>query len=197
MIPGITVVIPTIPVRMFMLNRAIMSVVRQTAHDYMPVRMEIETDEGRTGAAATRQRALQRVRTEWTAFLDDDDELKADHLMWCWRRAFMMNEDYVYPWYDVAGGVDPRPEVFGQPFDPANPVQTTITTLVRTELAQAVGFRDVEPGSLASPDRHYAGEDWAFTQGCLAAGARIGHLAERTWVWHHHGGNTSGLAKNW
>jgi hypothetical protein len=63
---------------------------------------------------------------------------------------------------------------------------------VRTELARQVGFRAaVDPGG-TNPG-HNSGEDRVFTLGCLAAGAKISHLVDKTWLWGHHGQNTSGL----
>jgi glycosyltransferase involved in cell wall biosynthesis len=76
-----------------------------------------------------------------------------------------------------------------------DPHQTTITVLVRTELAQSVGFRP--PPSHQSVLGQAYGEDYAFTLGCVAAGARIVHLPERTWEWHHTGENTSGRPDRW
>ena len=191
--PDVTVVIPTIPPRSAYLARAISSVSRQS----LPVaQIIIPQDTARAGAAKNRQAGLEAVRTPWVAFLDDDDEFYPNHLELLTRHAADTDADYVFSWYEVVGGTDPRPDEFGLPWDPEAPRQTTITTLVRTELAQAVGFV-WEDDDLASPDRHYAGEDWFFTQGCAAQGATISHLPEKTWFWHHHGGNTSGLPNRW
>ena len=60
--------------------------------------------------------------------------------------------------------------------------------MVRTDLAQAVGFLNKD-----GPESPVSGEDWLFTLGCMARGAQIHHVAERTWAWRHHGLNTSGL----
>jgi hypothetical protein len=196
MFPGITVVIPTIRPRDKLMDRALASVNGQTLRS-IPIHVEIERDVNRKGAAVTRNTAAMRVETEWTAFLDDDDYFYPEHLEKLKACADETSADYVYSWYDVVGGTDPRPEVFGQPFDSANPVQTTITTLVRTELVKSTGFLAEEEEDLASPDRHYAGEDWRFTLRCVNAGAKIVHLPEKTWAWVHWAGNTSGLPKNW
>lgn len=192
--PEVTVCIPTIPPRKFLLERALHSV-RLQKHPASAV--VVSHDEVGLGAAATRQKALNQVKTEWVAFLDDDDEMLPEHLDLLLAAAQLTAADYVYSWYHVIGGSDPRPDVFGQVFDPCNPVQTTITTLVRTELAQATGFLADEDEQLNSPDRHYAGEDWRFTLRCIEAGAHIYHTPYKTWLWHHDSGNTSGLAKNW
>jgi glycosyltransferase involved in cell wall biosynthesis len=73
----ITVVIPSIPSRAKMLDRALASVKAQTLR---PERVVVEFDDDRLGAAATRQRGLEKVTTPWVAFLDDDDEFLPGHL---------------------------------------------------------------------------------------------------------------------
>ena len=187
----ITVVIPTIPPRVSKLRIAVESVLYQT---YGAATISIPVDHAKQGAAINRQRGLDSVTTEWVAFLDDDDRFYPEHLEKLIECALKTEADYVYSWYDVKGGSDPRPEYFGMEFDPANPNQTTITTLVRTDLAKSVGFVWDDP-HLDSPDRHYAGEDWFFTKGCNDLGAKIVHLPEKTWEWVHWGGNTSGLPR--
>jgi hypothetical protein len=193
----ITTVTPSIPVRGDhggMLERALASIRAQTLP---PSEVVVEFDEFRQGAAATRQRGLEKVATDWVAFLDDDDEMKPWHLETLARAAEESGADYVYSWYEVSGGLDPMWQFFGQPWDDAAPHQTTITTLVRTDLAQSVGF-----GGEPEPDpngggAYVSGEDYRFTLGCLAAGARILHVPQVTWIWHHHGANTSGLPDRW
>lgn len=190
---GITVVIPTIPPRVNLLRRALLSVQHQTqqSQDCIIVR-----DLLHDGAAITRQRGLEAVGTEWVAFLDDDDEFMPGHLEALAGAARSSGADYVFSWYEVVGGTDPRTEEFGLPWNPSHPRQTTITTLVRTGLAREVGgFLADTDEDLISPDRHYAGEDWRFTQRMNDAGARIYHLPVKTWLWHHHGRNTSGLPR--
>lgn len=191
----ITVVIPSIPPRVSLLERALASVKAQT----LPaVEVVVEFDDARRGAAATRQRGLERVETPWVAFLDDDDEFMPHHLSSLRTAAELEGADFVFSWYEVVGGTDPRPREFGVPWDRSKPRQTTITTLVRTDLALAVGgfTDDEEDAVLTSPDRHYAGEDWRFTRRINEAGT-IYHLPQVTWRWYHHGSNTSGLPHRW
>jgi hypothetical protein len=190
----ITVVVPSIPPREGMLNRALASVQAQTL---LPAETIVEIDHGRTGAAATRQRGLERVKTEWVAFLDDDDEFMPFHLQQLSIAAYQSEADYVYSWYEVVGGSDPMGQFFGAPWDNAQPHQTTITTLVRTELAQSVGFGGEPEADPNGGGAIVGGEDYRFTLGCMEKGARIHHLPQRTWLWHHHGANTSGLPANW
>lgn len=186
---GITVVTPVHPARQRngMLARAEASVAAQTLQ---PDRHLVTVDEHQQGAAVTRQRGLEQVDTEWVAFLDSDDEFLPHHLERAYACAKETGADYVYPWYEVVGGSDPMPKHFGRPWDPAAPRLTTIVVLVRTELAQQVGFTHPLSGEVGVDPS--SGEDWHFVLGCNARGAHIVHLPERTWLWHHHGKNSSG-----
>lgn len=196
--PGITVAIPSIPPRGHLLARAVASVASQT----LPAAgLAIAIDSLRQGAGATRQRALDMVDTQWVAFLDDDDEFMPQHLETLWNAAHAHNADYVYSWFETSPpGCDPFPARphYLDPWDDAAPRQTTVTTLVRTELAKQVGFASfTETGELIDGQRW--GEDWSFTLGCLALGAKIHHVVAKTWYWHmdNPGGNTSGRPDRW
>lgn len=193
--PGITVVIPTIPPRTHLLQRAVASVAAQT---HPAVAVAIAMDVLKQGAPATRQRALDMVDTQWVAFLDDDDEFMPNHLATLWDAALAHQADYVYSWFDtVPLGGDPFPQShYLDPWSDEKPRQTTITTLVRTELARKIGFASFsETGELVDGQRW--GEDWSFTLGCLAAGAKIHHVVAKTWYWYHNSGNTSGRPDRW
>lgn len=168
-----------------MLLRALNSVLVQTRP---AAAVSVAMDVHREGAAATRQRALDAAQTPWVAFLDSDDFFKPHHLERMMAHAQETGADFVYSWFDVLGGRDPFPEThFTNDWNPEDPIETTVTTLVRTELAKSVGFKALDRGEVNS------GEDRFFTLGCLAAGARISHLKEKTWFYAHHGMNTSGL----
>lgn len=189
---GITVVIPTIPPRTKCLYQAMWSARNQTLP---PDGISIAIDNDRLGAAPTRNRALMAVNareTPWVAFLDDDDEFMPEHLEKLYNHAMITGADFVYSWFEMEGGNDPFPSThYTEEFDPQNPIETTITTLVRTELAQSVGFhRDQER-------QHNSGEDYQFTLGCLKAGGKIRHLVDKTWYYNVHGLNTGGLPQNW
>lgn len=161
-----------------MLERAAASVRAQT----VPVEHVLARDVYQMGAAVTRNHGLMLVETEWTAFLDSDDEMDPDHIAKLLECAKQTGADYVYPWFRVAGGSDPFPMFFGKPWDDARPHSTTVTIVVRTEIVRRLGFRSVPQ------------EDWDFTLRCVAEGVKIVHLPERTWTWHHHGRNSSGIA---
>lgn len=186
---NIGVVIPAHPARIAngMLDRALHSVHAQT----LPAaEIHIAIDRGGEGGRATRTRGVRSCTAEWTALLDSDDEMHARHLEKLIKHATRTGADYVYPWYTVVGGRDPRPLAFGVPFDPRAPQHHPSSVLVRTELAQHV--------MSALPPKHTQrpplwSDDYAFLIGCLRTGARIVHLPERTWYWHHHGENSSSV----
>jgi len=192
--PGVTAVIPTIPPRDTYLRRALASVRFQTR----PVTdTSIATDYEHAGAAATRNRALNSARTEWVAFLDDDDEWRPRHISTLWEAAQDTDADVIYPWFDVIApqGFDPWPGVEGRPFDPddlqhRNYIPTTV--LARTELLRDVG--GFEP---YGDQKESACDDWGLWRKMLKAGARFQHVSRRTWLWHWHGNHTSGLGGRW
>lgn len=187
--PDVTVVIPTIPSRSRMLQRAIGSVSRQT-HPALNVVVAQDIDGG--GAWATRNRGALQVRTPWCAFLDDDDELLPHHLERLLRLADDTGAGVVWGWFRVMGGVDPFPQHRGRPFDPDNPHIVPITYLVRTEvLFEAI----LRVGGFLADDA--ATGAWEVQDAPLfVEAARIGgtaNIPDDTWLWHHHARNTSGL----
>lgn len=190
----VSIVIPTHPARLKngMTKRAVGSAFGQT---HKPDAVIVEVDKWKAGAPFTRNRGLQKVDTTWVAFLDSDDQLKTNHLSTLVAKAIELEgagtpADYLYTWFDPVGFYADPLGHFGKEFDPENPTQTTITTLVRTELAQSIGFREPPPDALVDGQRY--GEDYQFTIECVAAGANIVHIPHRTWLWNLHGGNTSG-----
>lgn len=189
--PGVTVVTPTIRERKARLERAVKSVNQQSWASRNLFQIVVEDDRAR-GAAATRTLGAQQVNTEWTAFLDDDDVFLRDHIETLLTAADGNGADYVY-----ADFIVPQNRAFHLPsfaygaWDPANPRQTTVTTLVKTELGREVGwFIRPDEEELVGGDR--AGEDYGFTLRCNKLG-KIHHVQRPTWLWNHHGGNTSGL----
>lgn len=201
--PTVSVIIPAHPARLVngMLQRAVGSVWAQTRS---PDAVHIAVDTEGAGAAATRQRALMAASTDFVAFLDSDDLFLPKHLEWLLQHQADTGADFCYAWFKVlqqfANGKtniledDPVFPVghYLNEFDPADPIETTITVLVRTELAKTVGFKELDRGEANT------GEDRYFTLACLDAGAKITHLRRKSWLWCHHQlpdgtpGNTSG-----
>lgn len=186
---AVTVAIPSIPPRIAMLSRAVASVLTQT---YPASAISIAVDHDRRGAAANRNKALHTVQTEWVAFLDDDDEMYPHHIAALVQHQETTGADIVFPWFDTSGGADPFPQFEGRQYNHSEPHMFPITTLVRTEFAIAVGGF---PTSLTNEE--CAGEDWQFWLKLRDLGATFAHLNSRTWLWHHHGENTSGLPSRW
>ena len=186
----ITVVIPTIPGREDMLSRAVRSVERQ---DLPPYDVIVEPDTQREGPAGVRNRALDKVETQWVAFLDDDDEMHPEHLLTLARLQSDTGADVVWPWFTVQGGRDPFPMHRGRQWDPEDPHQIPITVMARHAAVMDVGgFRTMPVGP---KDRlgNRCGEDWQMWLDLSAAGYLFAHTPEQTWTWHHGAHNTSGL----
>lgn len=196
----VTAVIPTIPTRKNDLRRAAASVEAQSEQ---PVGISVATDVWRSGSAATRNRALGRVTTEWSAFLDDDDFWMPSHIQTLLHAATNRLDsefpDVIYTGcrvVDANGGEIPLQEEwgrFGKPFDPGllrEKSYIPVTSMVRTEMAQAAGF-----GPPEGVDTPY--DDWGFYLRLLDAGAKFLHIPRITWVWVHNGRNTSGQANRW
>jgi glycosyltransferase involved in cell wall biosynthesis len=198
----VTVVIPSIPPRAGSLHRAIQSITAQT---FPAAAIVVEVDNHRTGAAATRHRGLTKVDTEWTAFIDDDDLWDPNHLEVLRSCADEYGADYVwsrfrilYPDGRTLDGPTPLGARSFSQWDDNHPAQTTITTLVRTELALKAGgfeaFTD-DPDRLIDGQRF--GEDFDFTLRMRSIGAVFRHAPVVTWSWRHHGKNTSGRSDGW
>jgi len=194
----ITVVIAHIPTRRDLLTRALKSVQRQLL---APVEVIVEEDIDHTGAAATKNRGLAQVATDWVAFLDDDDQMLPTHLSTLRRAAADTTADVVYSVPIVPenpGFVAAEPQYF-RPFDPdvlrqRSFIQTT--SLVRADLMREAGGFQCPPGS------DY--DDWGAWLAMLDLGAKFHHVQEQTFVWHHWGygkpgqpGNTSGRGDRW
>jgi glycosyltransferase involved in cell wall biosynthesis len=182
--PGVTVCVATHPERQTsgLINRAFASVAAQTMQ---PSAILVCNDLDRLGAGANRRRLLAMVDTEWIAWCDSDDELMPEHLEKLYRVATETDSIFVFSWFH---GPDPLGH-FGLPFNPCTPHHTTHNVLVRTDIAQEVGYQDNQIGT-------YANEDWGFITGVAAIACERGlamtHLAERTWTYHQHGQNSSG-----
>lgn len=204
---SVAVVIPTIPGREAMLERALASVRAQTRR---PDQVLVERDSLRTGADAARNRALERVTADVIAWLDDDDQFRHNHLRVCMRALEQSagKPDLVYPAPSVHGGKDPTAvSVQGQWVSPwgvrFGPEQEAhlrrfgsfipMTHLVRTDMVRRIGgFRPGQDVTTPGVGRRYRGEDEDYLVRLLDSGAKFEHLDVRTWTWNVHGGNTGG-----
>ena len=172
-----------------MLARAVSSVAMQTVK---PAAISIAIDNDREGAGPTRTRALMAAQTEWTAFLDDDDELLGCFIEVLLQLLQEHDADVAWGWFQVVGGEDPFRQFRGRQWKPDEPHMFPITAMVRTEMAQAIGF---------SPPIHFSGvisgEDFPFWLAMRDAGAKFIHTPDILWCWHHDSNNTSGMPNRW
>lgn len=186
----VTITIASIPPRTKMLRRAVWSAMNQT---HPAASIVIDIDHERTGAAATKNRAIAKATTTWTAVLDDDDLLLPDHLAVLTEAAERATADVVYsiPQVDGGAGVDVHGR-YGMPFDPdvlRKRSYIPTTSLFRTKLLQETGGFQCPPGSPY--------DDWGCYLALLDAGAHFLHVPQVTWVWTHWAGNTSGQPSRW
>lgn len=202
----VTVVVLTIPERSDMRVRAVGSVLAQ---EVVPDRLILAMDWERRGSIEMRNRVLGEVVTEWTAFLDDDDELLPHHLAVLMERArrFAPGEgpDLYYPWFEMVGIPDPLSvprdgrmvSPFGVPFGEEQKRHILevdnfipVTVMARTERMIAAGGLQ-SPGSPPTPV--YDRDDLGLWRAMLRAGCNFEHVPVVTWRYHHHPGHTGGL----
>jgi glycosyltransferase involved in cell wall biosynthesis len=184
----VTVLIPTIPPRDAMLQRALASVRAQTRQ---PDDVVVWVDNDGVGAAAARNTALEFVDTEFVAFLDDDDELLPNHLADLLATQEQTGADLVFPnyrganegmfadWLERDFDETSAAVLHGANFIP-------ITILARTDAVKAVG------GFAAVPGRVCAEEDWGCWVRLLDAGYTFARHDGVTWQWNGHYAHTSG-----
>lgn len=200
----ISVVIPTIPIRVARLQDALRSVRSQTV---LPDSVIIEYDHDHEGSAMTRSRGLAKVTTDYVAFLDDDDKFLPNHLEILLKAAEATGADVLYPGcivHDLEGREIPGREEWGRyglPFDPDLLRQKSyipVTSLVRTRAAKMLGAHF----EVTSNSTIY--DDWNFYLRMLNGGAKFQHVKAKTWIWNHWGfgtpdrpGNTSGKGDRW
>lgn len=200
----ITVALSSIPTRAKKLRSALGSVLTQT----LPARaIVVEVDHDRRGAAWTKNAALSKVDTEWTAFLDDDDAFLPHHLERLRTAAEASDSDIVYSLplvLDANGNEIPRQHDWGggAVFDAEylkRKAHIQTTCLVKTEWAKKVGgFEFITDSTGAVNDDH------GFFLKLLEAGAKFHHVHEQTFIWNIWGfgtpgipGNTSGQPNRW
>jgi glycosyltransferase involved in cell wall biosynthesis len=195
--PGITACVAAHPARFRnnrLIHRALASICDQTLQ---PDEILVVNDKDKQGAGWTRRTILDRVGTEWLAWLDSDDIWFPKHLETLWRAQQETGAVYVFSYFQPTHG-DPFTNEgkeplghFGKVFNPCNPHHTTITALVRTDLAKEINF---PPSRM---EHAVSDEDWSFIHRLAEKACQNGwpmvHVPERTWRWDQSGQNTSGL----
>lgn len=177
-----------------MLNRAFVSVLNQMRPADQII---VSIDHDRMGSAGNRNQALNRVGTEWVAFLDDDDELLPQHLLVMLQNCD--DADVIYTGCTVLGPsgeeVPAREEWgrFGLEFDAEllrKKSYLPVTSLIRMSILKKI----TEP---FQPPAGSDYDDWGMYLKLLGKGARFKHVPQKTWIWHHWGGNSSGRSDRW
>lgn len=190
---SVAICIPSIPSRADMLAVAVHSVVKQTT----PCQVSVEIDHERRGAWHTRnvavRKALRWDDAEWIGFLDDDDYLLPHHVGTLIEAAQEQSADVVWSWFHVEGGTDPFPQHRGRQWDPDDPHIFPIAYLVRAHIMREAmyisgGFQpDTGHGTWEAQDYPMVEALWRASHG------RFHGIEDITWVWRHHGANTSGM----
>lgn len=172
-----------------MLNRCLSGI---TSQSRLPDQVVIANDIRKQGAAWCKQNALEALTTDWVAVIDSDDQMMPQHLEVLEREQLSSGADLVYSWFEPVNMSDPfPPHFFTDPWDPENPRHTTTTIMARRSMLAKVGYKASE-----DPNHPFSEEDWTTTCGLIDLGAKVHHVAERTWKWHMTGHNTSGLPHN-
>lgn len=173
---AITVLTASLPERAGMLTENLASVATQR---FAPAAHLVAVDHARAGGAATYNRLLAAVDTEWFCCLDDDDTADPDHLE-VMARAATPNLDVVYTYCRSFGREFTQ---YNQPFDPAQVASNSIvpiTALCRTDLMRkAGGFPDTWDYDRAA---------WVAVH---RAGGRFLAIPTVTWTYRYHGANQS------
>ena len=181
----VTVVMGALPGREKLREVALQSVLMQSIG---PVPVRMQRDVNGLGCGAMKNLGLEHVTTTWTAFLDDDDWYRSDHLaalLWASPGA-----DLVYSRPIIVEG-EHRPKVVEAwpdiPFDAARLRAGNYIPcgyMVRTDLARAVGgFPE------RTPEVPYS--DWGFLLRLLDADAAFSYVPDLTWAFRRWSGNTS------
>lgn len=166
----LTVVTPTVPGREHLLAECA-AAVRCLGLPHL-----VGLDEAGAGPAATRNRLLPNVTTDWVLFCDDDDLLLPNYPDVV--RPHLPDADIVYTDWVLEGAEEPRPLPRWDPNLLAYRNFVPVTACVRTGLLRQVG-------GFPQQERH---EDWALWKRLLAARARFAHVPELAWVYRRQYG---------
>lgn len=147
----------------------------------------IERDDEHTGAAATLNRALEKVSGEWIAQMADDDFMLPNHLEVL--EAHIDGADMLYPRCRTIGNDDFRcvDGFDGERLARGNYIPGG-GSLIRTAAVRAVGGW-CKPGD---PDQHKY-EDWVMWKRLYAAGYVLRHVPVETWCYRFGNHQTGGI----
>jgi hypothetical protein len=153
-----------------------------------PDQFIIENDPGLTGCAATQNRALDRVTSDWIALLGDDDLFLPDHLA-VLEAQITDDLDVIWPDFQPLGAE----HTFCREFNSDALMQANYIpgggSLTRTAAVRAVGGW-CKPGDTD----YHAHEDWVLWKRLYVSGYRFKHIHAVTWCYRFHSLQTAGQA---
>lgn len=184
--PTVSVVIPHLPSREDSVEylEAVRSVEQQTRQ---PDQLIIESDPDHTGCAATQNRALVKVTSEWIALLGDDDFFLPNHLEVLMSHAG--EADVIWPDCLTVGAEWRLCREFNAESLRWDNYIPGGGSLIRTSEARAAGGW-CKPDD---PDFHKY-EDWVMWKRLLDRGCTFLHIHDVTWAYRFHNGQTAGQA---
>lgn len=159
----LTIITATIPGREKLLERALVSVRQQTLK---PVVHAYKLDEKREGGAATKNRLMDFVKTEWVIILDDDDMLLPDHIATVYEQRD--KADIIYTYAKGNGR-------YNRPFDFDALMADSVvahTAMFRTKMFHQLGKFKVE-----------LGYDWKLWRDAANHGFSFLSLPVETWYY--------------
>jgi glycosyltransferase involved in cell wall biosynthesis len=174
----VSVITPAIPERTTsMLPACVDSVVNQTLK---PKAHLIGIDYNRVGAGAMCNTLVTNVKTEYIAFLADDDIFYNNHIEVLHNN--VGNADLIYSWCNVVGRGDWNPNSY---FDAdrlciGNYIPSTV--MMRTDVFREFGGFDETP---------FIAEDWDMWLKMLRQNKVFKCVDEITWEYRFHGSNIS------
>lgn len=176
LLPGVTVITPTLPERREMLEECKASVRAQTVQPYAHL---IAADPTQRGVSFTLNRLWPETKTKWVSILADDDTFDPTFL------ERLLVEEAMHPGFDVyytwcrtegLGGYDPN-----RPYD-GDFTDVPVNGLFSRDLIRALkGWRSLEIID--------GGPDIDFLRRAQQIGATFRCVEEPLWTWRFHGRN--------
>jgi glycosyltransferase involved in cell wall biosynthesis len=198
-IADVTVCTATIPTRVELLKRAVKSVENQTLK---VKKHSIKLDEKREGHCAMLDAMIEEAKTKYVAILDDDDELLPRHIEAIYNCIEETDADLVYPWFKYSNLPDGgHLEIFAyKPWSDDNVHQVPITWIAKRKTILEVGgfSKGFDINSYETDHQgNRIGQDFVMIQKLVAAGKKIVHHPELTWIYHTGHPSTLGMPVKW
>lgn len=195
---SVTVIIASIPPRFKDRRRSINTAINQTMK---ADNILVNVDYSRRGAAATRDMLLKAVDTKYVCVLDDDDWFLPHHIETLYKTAEHTGADLVYPWHRLSNGARSHLEQWrGAEWDNNNIHQVPVTWIAKTSSLRKVGGFSVDFDPLSNnldSTGNRIGEDFLLIHRMVAAGMKIVHVNEETWIWNMNPESTHGRPDRW